>query len=106
MDVITKWRTTEMLRKVEAACTEAVEDGVELLLPLTQSRCPVLTGALKATGRKLKLKTKTNEISQTIRYGGARARYAIYVEAKKPYLRPPVKENEQNIVNNFEGKLK
>jgi len=102
-----KWHGDQVYDATETACKEAITEGLAQVFPITQTKCPVDRGSLKKTGRILKVRKYKGNLSGRIRYGGARAPYAFFVEIKNSsYLRIPLKTSERQIVENYRGKLK
>lgn len=83
---------------------QAAEAGGKVALDDAKRRCPIQTGALKASLHLEKGKTKKPEIKQEVKISpGKKEYYGTFVElgtskqAAQPYMRPAIDENQTEI---------
>ena len=98
----------KMLKELGEAASgileRAAEAGGRVALDAAKAKCPVDTGALKRSLHIEKSKTKKPEIKQEVKISpGKNQYYGTFVElgtkrqAAKPYLRPAIDENQEQI---------
>lgn len=94
----------EMGAAASAVLEQAAAAGGQIVLEDAKSRCPIDTGALKASLHMDKGKSKKPDIKQEVKISpGKQEYYGTFVElgttrqAAQPYLRPAVDKNKEKI---------
>ncbi|MEA1961277.1 MAG: HK97-gp10 family putative phage morphogenesis protein [Bacillota bacterium] len=101
-------KAIKLLEEMGAAASEvlekATEAGGQIVLEDARTRCPEVTGALKASLHMEQAKSKKPEIKQEVKISpGKQEYYGTFVELgttrqeAQPFLRPAVDKNKEQI---------
>jgi len=89
--------------ELQKVLSDAVSAGAAVVERDAKIRVPVVTGNLRNSIKELKKTESSGKVESQV---GTDVIYGPYVEYRKPYLRPSLDENEREIEQAIEMKIK